>query len=753
MRRAKNVTQRVVLLLAGCMAVLTVQTSYLVAGPENPQDATQRQNLRGWWPQDYSLQRDDASGVLTLATPYYTIQHDLKKGGAISSICLTYGKAKNLLLQPMETRIKLLMKTADAQPRQQSQKIQPVFSDLNNSSPSVKHTKSGRWPIVTVESALRDANGKDSGVKVKTTYMYRWGYIKIHKEFTSKEAVKVENVCVLSMVADPSLVDYGYRPGVCELMGPSPHGWQSEEIRQWGKIRPGTHFDLPFRSRYVPRYLVLANRGIEGIEWFVSDELSQWDYQISGQSGTGYCEISPSTNPLGIALSIYPLNLSSGYELPRGGFVNFKGKYVFDYYIGVPILEGHAYNPWLNKSYRASGGKWVSEAQISKNAEDGVVTMHLHNDGDSEADGLFWRDGSYPPYPAEEMRKMEAVIANIHKYGMKTAPYFSNHELHQSTEEFKKHGQQWGRKPDDQGNLRPNYYYGAHMCLKSGWLDFLKFCVDRVLKNHDFDGVYYDWNIAMFCNNPLHTGKASTGVSAKKGLATYSQSPTGHWDIDELIELVEWTRQRVGRDGIIILHNTLVPMFATENFANYVVGMEFSYGKLSVSMPRPEELPLEWNFVAARPRAVIGYGTITPDAPRRLHKLYAITTLMTSIAPWPASDEAIELYKVLKPLGDLEQYKFEDWRNEAVRLDDPDCISAIYSRPGVAYILLANLKPQPQKIKCIINPGELPYPLSCISTGEILNRSGPTSLGVDNLTANGETITIGADDVVLLCIR
>ena len=37
------------------------------------------------------------------------------------------------------------------------------------------------------------------------------------------------------------------------------------------------------------------------------------------------------------------------------------------------------------------------------------------------------------------------------------------------------------------------------MCLRSGWLDFLKFSIDRVLKDHPLDGVYFDWNVALLC--------------------------------------------------------------------------------------------------------------------------------------------------------------------------------------------------------------------------------------------------------------
>jgi len=709
---------------------------------------------RGWWPQDYSVSRDDAAGKLVLSTAYYTIQHDLKKGGTIERISLTHGRAANLLVRPMRTTISLTTgERENTDASENAQRVSGTFSDYSDSAPAVTHEKSGDLEVVSVESVLRGDRGQDSGIRLKTTYTYHWGYIKIHREFTSpKDGVRVRNLSVLSTIVDPSLSDYGHRPGVSEEFGSDFHTWQYGQIRQWGKIRPGTHLDLPFQTRYVPRYLVLANPGVEGIEWFVSDDLSQWDYQTSGQAGTSYCEVSASTNPLGVSVSIYPFSLSTRYELPKGGWVLFKGNLVFDYYIGVPILEGHAYQPWLDKGFGANGGKWVAEEEIKKNAESGVVTMRLHNDGDSNRDGLYWRDGSYPPYPPEEMKKMEKVIETCHKYGIKVIPYFSNHELNQSTQEFKEHGEEWGRKPDDQGNLRPNFFYGALMCLKSGWSDFFKLSVDRVLKNHAFDGVYYDWNLAMYCNNPLHVGKESNGVSAEKGIGSLAISPTGHWDVDEFVESVEWTRKRVGPDGLVVLHNTLVPMFATENFANYVLGMEFTYGRLSVSMPKPQDLPLEWNFAGARSRGVIGYGTIERQAPKRLYRDYALTALVTSVAPWPAMDEYIEFYKILKPLGDFEQYKFEDWRNKAVKLDGTGCLSAVYSRAGEAYVLLANLEANPKKVRCRIDTEKLPVALKAVTSAEIPGK-GAAQLAAAKLTGDGEDITIPADDVVMIHIR
>ena len=60
--------------------------------------------------------------------------------------------------------------------------------------------------------------------------------------------------------------------------------------------------------------------------------------------------------------------------------------------------------------------------QIRQWAENGIQTVHCHNDGDAYGDGLFWRDGSYPPYP--DMEKYDQVIADCHKVGIRVAHLF-----------------------------------------------------------------------------------------------------------------------------------------------------------------------------------------------------------------------------------------------------------------------------------------------------------------------------------------
>jgi hypothetical protein len=284
------------------------------------------------------------------------------------------------------------------------------------------------------------------------------------------------------------------------------------------------------------------------------------------------------------------------------------------------------------------------------------------------------------------------------------------------------------------------------MCLRSGWLDYLKLCIDRVLKNHPLDGVYYDWNVALFCCNPLHEPNGQA-------------HPAGHWDMDELLDLMEWTRQRVGPDGLVIVHNTTTPMFATENFANYVVATEWGYGKWTDRAPDLQDLPLEWSLAGARPRGVISYGTLDSNAPRRLRKLFAIEAFLGGVSPWPASPETFELLPRLKPVGDLRSCRFADWRNEAISLSERRCAAAVYSRPGESWVLLANLDATPREVNCVVHPEKLPYPLPRLSSAARLAlppadaNSGAVELDPGALAHEGLKLTIPAAEAIVLRVR
>ncbi|NUQ64323.1 MAG: hypothetical protein HUU20_17785 [Pirellulales bacterium] len=677
------------------------------------------------WPQAYSVQPDEASGMLTLSTPYYTVQQDLKRGGAISRIALTRGKAANLLARPLETRVRDESGT--------------VFSDGNDSAPTVTHRREGLNEIVTVECILKDEAGRASGHRVKTTLAYRWGYIKIHKELHAAAGAGAREVCALAAVLAPNLTDYGYREGTTEEEKAPPFSFGSN---RWGKLRLGNASDPPLQTRYVPRSMLLVDPGVEGLEWFVGSDLSQWEMQLTGRRGEGRCLLDRSQDPPGLALSVSPL-----WSPDRA--VSLPSVCVFDFYVAFPLIEGSAHGPWLHTSFNRNRGDWVSTEEIRRWAEKGIQTVHCHNDGDYYGDGLFWRDGSYPPYP--DMDRYDKVLTDCRQVGIRTATYFSNKELHPSTKEFQEHGNAWGRK-DRKGELRHNFYrpeheFGAQMCLRSGWLEFMKLSIDRVLKNHPLDGVYYDWNVALLCSNPLHEGKREAAAPAK-----------GHWDMDELLDLMEWTRNRVGPSGLVIVHNTTVPMFAVENFADYVVATEWGYRKWTDRAPDLAELPLETSLAGAISRGVISYGVLDRNAPPRLHRLFALEAFLNGVAPWPASEETFALLPLLpKPLGNIGTYRFSDWRTQAVTLSHPRCAAAVYSRPGEAHLLLANLDPDAREVHCVLHPEKLPHPLDRPTTATRLRAPAASrdasNLDVRQLIGEGLKITIPGDDAILVQVR
>jgi len=347
------------------VAILLLLSVRFSAGAEPPR------SLPSTWPQAYSVQRNNGDGTLALSVPYYTIQHDLRKGGAISSIRLTHGRASNLLVQPVETRVE------DAAGN--------FYSDLADRAPRVTARKDGLNEIVTVESELRDARNNPSGVRVKTIYAYRWGYVKIHKELAFGRNFRALDICPVSTVLAPALSSFGYRDGLTEEDGAPAFSFGS---CHWGRVSAGGSpaIDTP----HIPHYLMLADPGVEGLEWFVSSDLAQWELQLTGNRGQGKTILQPVTNPPGIRFSVSPFaDAHSGIAVPR--------LLTFDFYIGLPLLEGHAFKPWFHASFNRNHGQWVSSEQIRHWADSGVQTVHCHNDGDYYGDGLFWRDGSYPP--------------------------------------------------------------------------------------------------------------------------------------------------------------------------------------------------------------------------------------------------------------------------------------------------------------------------------------------------------------------
>lgn len=676
------------------------------------------------WPQGYQVTRRSWAGRLVLSTPFYQVEHDLRRGGVLARIHLTHGKASNLLMAPLTCRI------VDEEGR--------VHTDEMDRTPRVRTWKDASSQIVTVEANLCREKGAASMLWLKTTYTYRWGYVRIHREILQREGnLRVREITPVNLVAAPSLTHYGYRDGLLEEDGAGAFTFGS---CHWGQVQTNT--GPAFDSSQPPRYVMFADPGVEGFEWFVSSHLAPWDRLPDGRRRQGRSFLQTTTDPAGVAFRVSTLQTTQSPVL-LGAALSF------DFYLGWPLLEGHAQPAWLHSTFNRNRGDWVTAAQWQSWTSSGIQTVHCHNDGDYYGDGLFWKDGSYPPYP--DMAKFDEVIAECHRRGIRVATYFSNKELHPSTGSFQEHGEEWGRL-EKAGKLQHNFYkpdseFGAQMCLRSGWLSELKNTIDRVLTNHALDGVYYDWNVALGCRNPRHEPNAATQGGA-------------HWDVDELLNLMEWTRLRVGPRGLVIVHNTTTPMFAAENFANHIVANEWGYGKWAEPGPGLEELPLEWSLVGARSRGVISYGQLEAKSPRRLHRLFALEALLANVTPWPASGEALELLPALGIVGRLDTCRFEDWRNPAVTLEGGRCGSAIFSRREESFLLIANLQAEAQEVRCRVQPLKLPWPLRTIRSAQVYRSTGtapdlwtPSQVNPTELSGDGLRLSVPGTSAILLHLR
>ena len=371
--------------------------------------------LRSTWPQAYAVARNDVLGILNLRTPYYTIEQNLKKGGAITRIALAHGKAANLLVAPIETRV------CDANG--------VLLSDLNDSAPVVSHRRDGLNEIVTVECELKGQDGRASGLRVKSTLQYRWGYVKIHKEFLGPAGVRVREVCPLATILAPSLSDYGYREGITEEEKAPAFSFGSN---RWGKLRLGHPSDRALQTRYVPRSMIFADAGVEGLEWFVGSDLSQWDLQFSGRRGSAQCRAATEPDAAGAGagdLAVFQCRQDSAFADA----------------LRLRLLPGRSRSSRATRSgpgciprstaTAATGCRRKRSAAGRRRASRRSIATTTATTTTTASSGA-----TAPILLIPDMDRYDKVLADCRRAGIRTATYFSNKELHPSTKEFQQHG-------------------------------------------------------------------------------------------------------------------------------------------------------------------------------------------------------------------------------------------------------------------------------------------------------------------------
>lgn len=587
----------------------------------------------------------DESGRLLVKSRFWQVLHDPEKGGCITEIRFYNGSNKNILMNPISSHF-------------------GTFWDVLDDRATINLAEEGQNIVVRVTGGLKDKNGHTaSGIKFEYTHEYGEGHVKVARKYHFEKEVEIPEVGIGCMDIIPELRDFAARPSHV-----SAGDTYRTSVASWGEVDFGDR--VAFEEKNIPMYMAVFRRGVEGIEFLPGADLEEWSKPI-GEKGRGRFQIWGGSNPKSIRMIIEPLISRTGAH----GGVRMSGECTFASYMGLPKIPEKVPRKYMHMAF--GNHPWPSDDEIRKWAYSGVTIVRLHNDYHPSGD--FWHDGSWPPYDEKGMAELRRVIDTCHRYGVKVVPYFSLYEINPKSDAFAGGYVEWRRTIDERATLietyPPTHYYGFGMCLKSGWKEFLKGYVRKVVKTLGFDGIYYDYSQYWFCNNNLH-GKGD------------------HTSVEGLIDFMEYTRGLLGEDGVMLLHQSgWWPSVLVENYADGHIMFEDNVEWHEI--PDIEGLPpnashLTFMNVAPKiPCPIVG----VPDRVKGAWDLSAKCSVLGAF-PWgigPESRPFLELFEAFRAF-DLSQFRFTDYTVGYVKVDDAAIKGAVYYNNERVLVVLANVR-------------------------------------------------------------
>ena len=629
--------------------------------------------------------------TIVLANDYFTVTHEKNAGGSIASLIFKNGTGNNFFQQPVFAHVALKKDGQISFFRQSS-------STAQNFSCAVQ--KNG--VKIFTDGQLTNENGKTIPVRFKQTFFYQaWGRVNVSLELIIDEEINnVYEIGVCGFYVPEQVDTLGVRPG-CPPPPPDGYYREMESNLRWHDLTRKRSFAYQYSAsdNRMPSYFCLFQKGGEGFEFWREDCGETWDRPFGLNPGSGvFLDDSKRLQPGQKYIRVEPFN---SWVYPR----TFQpGKATFNYTLGLPFIKtpNDARKAIFNLSMQARN--WpTSREQMKKLADGGIQIIRLHDDNTFITPS--WRDCYYPPYDEENMKMMDQNIEWAHEFGIKIVPYFSLKEFHPDCPEYPENAHHWNRWTHSDGRiLTEEGPYGGYMCMKSGWLDFLKSTIVRVLKNHKFDGVYYDHLWFRYCNHPEHAN----------GL--------WHNDADEILDFLFWSREQVGEEGVVYLHTSACPTIIGENLANLmIIGEDMSYAR-----PTIDTFPPDMDFMPITNRIWC------PAAPcwRNEDKIRE-SVLITVLKHTPPSNRA-ERVGFVYELGALfKKYRLNDmYRHEMVRLpagaSEHSIFVNIYTDDTRMVLFCANLLKTPQNFTFELPAGIIPAgkTLKQITAVERINVAG-----------------------------
>ena len=590
----------------------------------------------------------------TFENEFIRWEHD-SKGGTLTGAYVLNDSSDNILTAPMSFQI--VLENAD--------RSLEVFENTGVAS-SLAFEKDGVAMQYGFKS-LKTGAGLP-GVTVNHAIHYgEWGdaehRIKLEVKTPLTNLRKLSPI-VLKMT-DKTFDTYGAK----EMRACGHDKWGLSGVADWLSLK--TDQDEIYRCSRVPLYLLLFERGGAGIEYSMMSDISQWE--ALGEKQSGVLIHNKEGHSYEFTVSAYDSDEKCTLD----------GVYEFDFRLTLPFIRKKMcpIRPAESMCYyeRGSANRWPTDADFQSMQDAGYTLLKIHNDCDNCHDGIFWRDAVYPPYPPAVMKQMDESLAKAKEHGMKVVPYISMKEMHPEAPWFKDHSEEWAKLNEPNGPVWITSWgdliFGGVMCLKSGWLEKRKATIKQILDNHDFKGVYFDWCTALECNNTRHFAKH-------------------HWDIDEHIELLKWTKALSGPDGEIYLHMTHVPLLVAENMSSLLLTEESVQPVISQTMFTPHV-----HFMNTAPRSVCNM--LENRSPENNRKI-AMAALLNHATVAIKDDATIGLYKENRAwMEAVTQYdRFHAPGEGYTTADNPNVGVSFYeSRDGSSMAVVGNLSMETVTVK------------------------------------------------------
>lgn len=628
--------------------------------------------------------REEGADVV-VACQYWEVRHARNFGGNIDSVVFPYGSGTNIFAAPFSTHIQRGLPFRGT-----------PYENTRDIAPEMTWRQEAGAVHLACRSRLLDGDGAYLPVSCEHRFTYHpWGVIrqKVTLEF-SESVPDAWNLSVANPTVAAHLDEFTFRPS----WEAAPEWSLICNCAPWRKLHGGESLQdySAVAAGDIPLHLIFLQRGVEGFDWFCGENLDQWHRQVSDIPHAGKFRVGYDAVRQGYHVQLDPLDLwTSSLEL--------SGRLEFDFFMGLPFVNEHV-RPMLRgagiscgrdrgpsiPSYGGDAGadatsdhkRFLRHERIERLAACGGQLVRHHDDA-APLDGVFWRDGCYPPYPSDHMQAMDACIEDLHRHGIRATPYFSLHEWHPEAPGFAEKAELYKRTFREDGPLMLTYsqngIFGGQMCLLSGWREILKRNIDTVLSHHAFDGLYFDWTMGLPCLNREHR-------------------PCAHWDVEGFMDVLEWARDRVGADGILYLHTSLDPFIMAENLANVVLVYEMS----RPDQPTPDMFPPSAECMKTCSHFVLRGGPERRD-PRRF-MLYCLLNHVTVDNP---SEEFLDAYQTLTKI-DFTRYKsFADHRVSPASVSGADVRSAVYWDDDEALVLLANFSDSPAKVRWTLDTTRL----------------------------------------------